>query len=78
MPRQVVSVSFPEELAGDLDSFARAKHMGRSEVIQQAVRGYLDLREWRQLQSESFRAAEARGIGPDDVERLVDEVRGST
>lgn len=75
MSRQVVSISLTEELATDLSEFAKEEHRSKSDVARDALQSYIQLRRWRSMQKETIERAQALGIGPDDVERLVDEVR---
>lgn len=75
---KLLSVSIPDELSRSTDQVAAAQGRTRSEVVRDALRSYL----WRERWAESTRTARAeaerRGIGPEDAERLVDEVRSST
>ena len=46
-----------------------------SELVREALRLYMDDREWRSLVRYGQRRAREQGIAPEDVERLVDEFR---
>ena len=43
--------------------------------MRDALRRYIDDAEWRRLLDYGEQRARALGIGPEDVERLVDEYR---
>ena len=75
MTRQVVSISLDAELASQLERAATAARCGKSELVRNAVTGYLALKSWHETQDRAMRLAETRNIGPDDVEGLIDEVR---
>ena len=46
-----------------------------SSLIREALRLYMDDREWRSLVRYGQRRAREQGIAPEDVERLVEELR---
>lgn len=72
---RLLSVSLPDELSDGTDQLAAAQGRTRSEIVRDALRSYL----WRERWSLATRVARARaereGIGPEDTERLVDEIR---
>jgi len=72
---RLLSVSLPDDLGESTDALAAAQGRTRSEVVRDALRSYL----WRERFSMATREARARaehaGLGPEDVERLVDEAR---
>lgn len=74
---RLLSVSIPDQLADDTDALARALGKTKSEIVREALRRHLDAERFRALQRYGRDQAEALGFGPDDAERLVDEVRAS-
>ncbi len=74
---RLLSVSIPDQLADDTDALARALGKTKSEIVREALRRHLDAERFRALQRYGRDQAEALGLGPDDAERLVDEVRAS-
>jgi len=76
-PSSAVSISLPREMSVELDREARAELRSRSELMREALRQYLALARWRRLRQELSLLAAARGVGPADVEALVDEVRSA-
>ncbi|MFN8164143.1 MAG: ribbon-helix-helix protein, CopG family [Solirubrobacterales bacterium] len=72
---KLLSVSLPDELSRSTDDLAAAQGRTRSEVVRDALRSYLWRERWREASREVGAAAEREGIGVEDVERLVDELR---
>ena len=70
-----VTFSLPPELAERVDRLVEQEGRSRSELVREALRRYIDDSEWRRLLDYGERRARERGIGPEDVERLVDEYR---
>ena len=71
------TVSFPPELAEQVERIAAAESRTTSELFREAFRAYR-LQRLRAILEESNAEAAARGhngYGPEDVERLVDEDR---
>jgi metal-responsive CopG/Arc/MetJ family transcriptional regulator len=74
---KLLSVSLPDELSQSTDELAASQGRTRSEVVRDALRSYLWRERWREASREARANAEARGLGPEDAERLVDEIRAS-
>ena len=82
MPRskrqsRVFTISFPEDLARQVDSLAKWESRNISELMREAFRTYRmeRIRQRHQEDLEYARTHNPKGYTPDDVERLVDEVR---
>jgi CopG family transcriptional regulator/antitoxin EndoAI len=73
---KILSVSIPDELMRDAEAIARAQGRTKSELVREALRRQIQLEHLRGLQRYGRRRAEERGIGPEDAEALVDELRG--
>jgi len=73
---KLLSVSIPDELMRDAEAIARAQGKTKSEVVRDALRRQIQLERLRELQRYGRAHAEERGIGPDDAEALVDDLRG--
>jgi hypothetical protein len=54
---------------------ARAQNREPAEVVEDAVRKYLEEQSWIRFVQQNERRARANGIGEEDVERLISEVR---
>jgi metal-responsive CopG/Arc/MetJ family transcriptional regulator len=65
----------PDDLLHQVEETARAQHRKPAEVVQEAVREYLDKLSWVQYVERNERRAHAKGLTEDDVPRLVAEVR---
>ncbi|MGN6258980.1 MAG: ribbon-helix-helix protein, CopG family [Solirubrobacterales bacterium] len=73
---RLLSVSVPDDLAGALDSLVEDTGRTKSELVREALRRQVRLSRFRALQEYGRERAETRGIGPEDSEALVDELRG--
>ena len=73
---RLLSVSVPDELVAEAEALARSQGKTKSEVVREALRRHLQLERFRDLREYGRRQAEQRGIGPEDAEALVDELRG--
>ena len=72
---EVLSVSLPGSLAKSASRAAKKAGVSRSKLLQQALEKYLWLEEFNELQTYGYQQAMKLGLGPDDVQRLIDEVR---
>jgi len=74
---KLLSVSLPDDLSESTDELASAQGRTRSEVVRDALRSYLWRERWHEGTREARLSAEARGVGPEDIEELIDESRAS-
>ncbi|HME00482.1 MAG TPA: ribbon-helix-helix protein, CopG family [Terriglobia bacterium] len=74
---RVFTISFPEDLAKQVDKVAKEESRNTSELFREAFRSYRMERVRRRLQAdrEYARTRNPKGYGEADVESLVDEVR---
>ncbi len=72
---KLLSVSIPDELMREAEAVARAQGKTKSQLVREALRRQVQLEHLRALRAYGRRQAEERGIGPEDVEALVDELR---
>ena len=77
MPRTTKTITFSlsPEMAERVRQVMAEEDRTMSELVREALRLYMDDREWRSLVSYGQRRAREQGISPEDVERLVDELR---
>ena len=77
MPRTTKTITFslPPEMADRVDEVMKQQGRSRSEFLREAVLRYIEECEWRQLLQYGETKAREKGIGPDDVSRLVEEYR---
>jgi CopG family transcriptional regulator/antitoxin EndoAI len=74
---KLLSVSIPDDLMRDAEAVARAQGKTKSELVRDALRRQVQLERLREAQRYGRDRAEERGIGPEDAEELVDQIRGS-
>ena len=72
---KVITFSLPPEMAERVREVMAEEDRTMSELVREALRLYMDDREWRSLVRYGQRRAREQGIAPEDVERLVDEFR---
>jgi predicted transcriptional regulator len=72
---RLLSVSVPDELAAEAEALAQATGKTKSEVVRDALRRHLQHGHFAGLRRYGRDRAEALGVGPEDVEQLVDELR---
>lgn len=72
---RLLSVSIPDDLAADAEALARARGKTKSEVVRDALRRHVQHERFTELQRYGRNQAEARGVGPEDVEGLIDGLR---
>ncbi len=60
----------------EAEAVAQARDTTKSELVRDALRRQVGLEQLRELQGYGRRQAEKRGVGPEDAESLVDELRG--
>jgi metal-responsive CopG/Arc/MetJ family transcriptional regulator len=72
---RLLSVSLPDDLAEETDALAQSLGKTRSELVRDALRRQLQVERLAGLQRYGRERAEAIGIGPEDSEAVVDEMR---
>lgn len=72
---KLLSVSLPDELSARTDEIAAAQGRTRSELVRDALRAYLWRESWTEATAEARARAERLGVGAEDTEALVDQVR---
>lgn len=72
---RLLSVSLPDELSATTDAVAAAQGRSRSEVVRDALRSYVWREQWSDATRDARARAERAGIGPEDVEDVIDELR---
>jgi metal-responsive CopG/Arc/MetJ family transcriptional regulator len=74
---RLLSVSIPDNLAAEAEALALATGKTKSEVVRDALRRHVQHEHLAELQRYGRSRAETRGVGPEDVEGLVDEQRST-
>ncbi len=77
MPRTTKTITFslPPEMADRVDEAMKRQGQSRSEFLREAVLRYIEECEWRDLLRYGEQRVREKGIGPEDVGRLVEEYR---
>ncbi len=75
MPRttEVITFSLPPEMAEQVRRLMKEEDRTMSGLIREALRLYMDDREWRSRLRYGQRRAREMSISPEDVERLLEE-----
>jgi len=72
---RLLSVSVSDELAAEAEALALASGKTKSEVVREALRRHVQHEHLADLQHYGRSRAETLGVGPEDVEGLIDELR---
>ena len=64
--RQTVAVSLPADLTAQLDAAAEEEGASRSELVRDAVRRYLALRQFQKVRDSILPFAEGAGFTTDE------------
>jgi predicted transcriptional regulator len=72
---KLLSVSLPDDLSATTDALAAAQGRSRSELVRDALRSYLWREQWSAATRAARATAERHGLGPEDVEDLIDQLR---
>ncbi|MFW6132134.1 MAG: CopG family ribbon-helix-helix protein [Candidatus Aminicenantaceae bacterium] len=70
--RKVISVSFPEKMASELDKAAKERRKSKSDLIKDALRAYLWEERFKDEKKTISTKAKARGMVVDeDVFKVI-------
>ena len=72
---KTITFSLPPDMAEQVRHVMKEEGRTMSELVREALRVYMDEREWRRLERYGRLRAREQGTTPEDVERLVDEQR---
>jgi metal-responsive CopG/Arc/MetJ family transcriptional regulator len=72
---RLLSVSLSDDLAEETAALAKSLGKTKSEVVRDALRRQLQIERLAELQRYGRGRAETLGVGPEDSEALVDEMR---
>lgn len=75
---KLLSVSIPDDLSRQAEAVASAQGKTKSELVRDALRAHLRRERLREIQAYAQEKAERLGIGPEDVEDLIDEMRSES
>ena len=70
------TISLPPQMAERAEALAKLENRSKSELIREALRQYVALREWEQMQAKAYLRAQTLGITDESkVEQIIDEMR---
>jgi len=72
---KTISLSVPPEMAEEIKELMKEEGRTRSELIREALRHYVEEREWRKIYRYGEMKAREKGIIEDQVEDIVDAHR---
>jgi len=72
---RTISLSLPPEMANKIEKLMQEDGRTRSELLREALRRYIEDREWREVLRYGRIKAMERGITEDQVENIVDAYR---
>lgn len=72
---KVLSVSLPPTLVREAEKVAQLEGRTRSELFREALRRYLQERQWQEIQAYGAKQVKRLGLKSRDVNRLITEYR---
>lgn len=69
------TISLPPKMVKEAEKIARDENRTKSELIREALRFYLDEKEWQYLYRYGAKKAIEKGLAESDIEKLVDDIR---
>ena len=72
---KTITFSLPPDMAERVQQVMKEEGRTMSELVREALRQYMEEREWRRLERHARRRTREQDTQPEDVERLVDEHR---
>lgn len=72
---KLLTISIMPDFLDEVEKIAKEENRTKSELIREALRRYIENREFRRLQRFGAKQAKKLGIKEGDVQRIVDEYR---
>lgn len=72
---KILPISLPPEMLDNVSQLAKKEHRTKSELVREALRRYIEDKEWENIRSYGAARAKARGITEADVDRIIHEHR---
>jgi CopG family transcriptional regulator/antitoxin EndoAI len=74
--RKILTLSLPPQLLAKVERLAKQDNRNKSELLREALRRYIEEREWRDVLKYAKKKSIQQGIFTEaDIEKIVDEVR---
>jgi CopG family transcriptional regulator/antitoxin EndoAI len=70
-----ITIYLPPELLKKAEEVAKEESRNKSELVREALRQYIEKREWEKLQKYGMARSKEAGFTEEDVEQLVHEYR---
>jgi CopG family transcriptional regulator/antitoxin EndoAI len=71
--RKVMALSLPPQLFEKAERLAKKENRDKSELLREALRRYIEEREWQEVVRYGRKKAHQQGISTEaDIERVVD------
>ena len=74
---KVIAFSVPPEFEKQIVKHAKAEHRTTSEYVREAIRYYMELRQFDKNQKSIAAKARKRGVKKSDVADVVEDLRSS-
>lgn len=75
---KVIAFSVPPEFENEIQKHAKAEHRTISEYLREAVRQYMNIREFEQTRKAVTKRMKRKGLKASDVEAALSEARKRT
>jgi len=72
---KILPISLPPEMLDNVNQLAKKEHRTKSELVREALRRYIEDKEWETIRVHGATRAKARGITEADVDRIIHEHR---
>jgi CopG family transcriptional regulator/antitoxin EndoAI len=72
---KIVTLSIPPEMDRKITALMKKEGRTRSELLREALRRYMEEREWKEILRYGQMRAKEKGITEDQVEDIVDAYR---
>lgn len=72
---KTITLSLPPKMAEKIDELMDKEQMTRSEFLREALRRYIEEKEWQEILRYGRRKAKEKGITEEKVEDIIDAQR---
>jgi Arc/MetJ-type ribon-helix-helix transcriptional regulator len=72
---KIIAISVPPKFEQEIQKHAQYEHRTISEYVREAVRKYMSFQEFEEASKRVSKRLKKKGLGPADVEKIIDEMR---
>jgi predicted DNA-binding protein len=72
---KVIAFSVPGDFEQEIHRHAKSEHRTISEYIREAIRKYMEIREFDETRTFISKRLRKKGLGPSDVEKVISVIR---